>query len=126
VLYRGAVALAGLTKPDLLPPMPIAAVELGAATAESTPGAGVEILGHLAGQVQVRRPIVRLQFGGDRLAVLRRGEIHGIADQMDNAGLHDRMRKHRGDCLGKSLQAIDDASEGAKSERGDGDRLGTV
>ena len=30
---------------------------------------------------------------------------------MDDAGLHDRRRKHRGDRLGKSLQAIDDGDQ---------------
>src|SRR6202167_5229338 len=34
-----------------------------------------------------------------------------IADEMDDAGLHDRRRKHGGDRLGKSLQAIDDGNQ---------------
>ena len=34
-----------------------------------------------------------------------------IADEMNDAGLHDRRRKHGGDRLGKSLQAIDDGNQ---------------
>src|SRR5271166_3519087 len=73
----------------------------------AAPDAGVEILERPAGHIRVRRPVDRFEFGGDRLAVLPSGEIHGIADEMDDAGLHDRRRKDGSDRLGKSLQAID-------------------
>jgi hypothetical protein len=56
--------------------------------------------------------------GGDRLHVAfegvpvsTRAEPEGVADQMDDAGLHDRLGPHVGDHLGEALQPVADHKE---------------
>src|SRR5918997_2212689 len=41
------------------------------------------------------------------LAILPGGKIHGMADQVNDAGLNDCLRKNRIDSFWKALQAID-------------------
>jgi hypothetical protein len=43
--------------------------------------------------------------------VLPRDERQTISDQVDNAGLHDGLREHRGDRLWEPLETIDHRDE---------------
>ena len=43
----------------------------------------------------------------DVLAILPSGKIHGMADQVNDAGLNDRLRENRIDGFRKALQAIE-------------------
>src|ERR671913_1247751 len=45
------------------------------------------------------------------LAILPGGKIHGMADQVNDAGLNDCLRKNRIDSFWKALQAIDNGDE---------------
>ena len=56
-------------------------------------------------------PVDVLERGGDRLVVLVGHEIHGIPEQMDDAGLHDRLGKDGSDRLRAPLQAIDHSQQ---------------
>ena len=47
----------------------------------------------------------------DVLAILPGGKIHGMADQVNDAGLNDRLRENRIDGFRKALQAIDDGDQ---------------
>ena len=47
----------------------------------------------------------------DVLAILSSGKIHGMADQVNDAGLNDRLRENRIDGFRKALQAIDDRDQ---------------
>src|SRR4029077_2855589 len=47
----------------------------------------------------------------DVLAILPSGEIHGMANQVNDAGLNDRLRENRIDGFRKALQAIDDRDQ---------------
>src|SRR3954447_25582175 len=51
------------------------------------------------------------QFAGDGLAVLPGGEIHRMAAQMHDAGLHYGAWKDGGDRLRKALQPVNDSDE---------------
>ena len=45
------------------------------------------------------------------LAILPGGKIHGMADQMNDAGLNDCLRENGINGLGKTLQAVDHGDE---------------
>ena len=59
----------------------------------------------------VGRAIDRPKRLRNALAILPGGKIHGMADQVNDAGLHDRLRENRIDGFGKALEAIDDGDE---------------
>ncbi len=60
-------------------------------------GAGVGIDG----------PVNAFQRGRHGFAVFTGHEIEAVAQQVNDAGLHGRLREDRGDRLGKALQAVD-------------------
>jgi hypothetical protein len=51
-------------------------------------------------------PVDLLQRRRDSLAVLVGNEVQRIADQVNDAGLNLGLRKHRGDCVRKTFQAM--------------------
>ena len=53
----------------------------------------------------------RLHVALDRVPVPPGGEPEGVADQVDDAGLHDGLRPHVADHLGQSLEAVADQEE---------------
>lgn len=53
----------------------------------------------------------RFERRGDGLAFLPRGELHRVADQMHDAGLDQRLGKHRADRLREALQAVDHGNQ---------------
>src|ERR1700733_10824009 len=55
--------------------------------------------------------IDRAQCLRHALAILPGGKIHGMADQVDDASLHDGLRKNGVDGLRKTLQAIEDGAQ---------------
>ncbi len=75
------------------------------------PMAGVESIERRLGRISILRPINRLQRAGEGFAVLPGGEIHRMADQMDDARLNDRLRKDGVDRLRKALQSVDDCDQ---------------
>ena len=64
---------------------------------------GKPLLGHVGGLGAIDRAQRRRQ----PLAVLPRHEVQAVADQMDDAGLHDGAREDGGDGVGEALQPID-------------------
>src|SRR5215217_6334188 len=82
---------------------PIAPPALGDRGIFAPPRADIERVERRLAGFGVLCAIDRPQFAGDRLAVLPGGELHGMADQMHDAGLHhgvwkdgvDRLRKAR-------------------------------
>ena len=50
-------------------------------------------------------------------AILPGGKVHGMADQVNDAGLNDRLRENRIDGFGEALQAIDDGDENVLGPR---------
>jgi hypothetical protein len=59
----------------------------------------------------VDRGIDRFDITLDLISVLAAGEPKCVAYQMDNAGLHDGLRPHVADHLGKALQPVADDEE---------------
>jgi len=59
----------------------------------------------------VTGPIDGLERLGDVFTIPAGCEVHGMADQMDDAGLDDRLGNDGVDRLGKAFQAIDDGNE---------------
>lgn len=55
--------------------------------------------------------IDRFQIGRDLSPVALRGVAEGVADQVDHAGLHDRLAEHRADGVGQSFEAVADDEE---------------
>ncbi len=82
------------------------------------PMAGVESIERRLGRISILRPINRLQRAGEGFAVLPGGEIHRMADQMDDARLNDRLRKDGVDRLRKALQSVDDCDQNVIDARG--------
>jgi len=56
--------------------------------------------------IGIHRRVDRLEGGGDDLAVLVTGEVHGMAQQMDDAGLDPGLGKGGLDGLRKALQPV--------------------
>jgi len=52
-------------------------------------------------------PIDGLERRGNRLAILPAGVLHGITQQVHDAGLHPRLREYRVDRVGEALEAVD-------------------
>ena len=52
-----------------------------------------------------------LERRGHDLAILVGYEGEALAEQMNDAGLDDRLREHRGDRLREALQAVDDGEQ---------------
>src|SRR6201995_1327864 len=77
----------------------------------ASPGAGVESLKRGPGRIRVLRSIDRLQRACEDFAVFPGGEIHRMADEMNDARLNDRLRKDGVDRLGKTLQSVYDSDE---------------
>src|SRR5580704_5431617 len=67
---------------------------------------GLELLEPDHRHLGVLGAVDRLDGGQDRLAVLPRHKRQAVADQVHDAGLHDRLRINRGDRLGKALESI--------------------
>ena len=47
----------------------------------------------------------------DAFAILPGGKIHRMANEVDDGGLHDSLREHCIDRLGKALQTVDDRDQ---------------
>ncbi len=75
------------------------------------PGTGLEDRQCLLGRLGAGRAVDFLQRRRQTLAVLPRDEVHRVSQQVDDARLDDRVGKHRGDRLGKTLQAVDDGEQ---------------
>src|SRR5215204_5236604 len=75
------------------------------------PRAGVEGVERRLAGFGVLGAIDRPQFAGDRLAILLGSELHGMADQMHDAGLHHGVWKDGVDRLRKALQPVDHSNE---------------
>ena len=75
------------------------------------PALGLEVtepvLGDLGGLGAIDRPQRRHQ----PLAVLPRHEAQTVADQMNDAGLHDRPREDGGDGVGEALEPVDNGEQ---------------
>src|SRR6266516_149415 len=72
---------------------------------------GLELLEPNQRHIGVLGPVNRLDGGQDRLAVLPGHERQAVPDQVHDAGLHDALRKHRRDRLGKAFEPVDDRDE---------------
>ncbi len=75
------------------------------------PDAAFEGAPRVLGGLRIPGLVDALEGGDDGLAILPGHEIQAIAQQMDDAGLHLGLRKHRIDGLWKAFEAIDDGDE---------------
>ena len=53
----------------------------------------------------------RFQISAQPVPILLGGKPEGVADQVDQTGLHDRGRPYRVDAVGQALQAVTDQEE---------------
>jgi hypothetical protein len=72
---------------------------------------GVEGLERVPGRLGRLRAVDLAEPGGHRLAVLPGAEVERVADEMNDAGLHDRLGEGRVDRFGKTLQTVDDRDQ---------------
>ena len=82
------------------------------------PGAGLEARQRLFSGVGIDGAIDVLQRRRQSLAILPGHEVHGIAQQMDDAGLNGRIREHGGDDVRKALEAVEQPQAGYLRRRG--------
>ena len=75
------------------------------------PGAFLEHAKGGRGGLGAGRRVDRLQILRDCFALLPGRELHRVADQVDDAGLDDGIRKHGRDRLRKALEAIDNGDQ---------------
>ena len=71
------------------------------------PIAGLEGLQRLQARLGISGTVDGSQRRHDGFAILVGDELQRGPDQMDNAGLDDRLRKDGSDGFGKALQAVD-------------------
>ena len=76
-----------------------------------SPGTGLEGLESHQRRVRVDRPVDVLESAGDGLAILVRHEGERVADQVDDAGLHQRLGEDGLYRLREAFQPIDDGDQ---------------
>ena len=83
--------------------------------ADDRPVAGTPGLGELVergpGGISVHRRVDRLDVALERVPVPLGGQVEGVADQVHDAGLHDRLRPGVAHHLGQALQPVADHEE---------------
>ena len=84
--------------------------QLGDHRVAPAPGVG-ELVERLPRGRRVDRGVDRSDRSFDRIPVPPAGEPERVADQMDDAGLNDRLRPHVGDHMGQALQPVTDDEE---------------
>jgi len=75
------------------------------------PWAGGKFAQGERGHLVVERGVDRSQRLSNRPAVLVADDLEAIADQVDDAGLHRRLREHRFNGFREAFQAIDDRNQ---------------
>ena len=83
---------------------------------DRSPGSGcptcsVELVERRPGGGGVDGGVDRLQVALELVPVLAGGQPERVADQVDDAGLHDRLRPHVADHVGQALQPVADHEE---------------
>ena len=92
-------------------PVPMASPALGYGGKTPSPLAAFECAQRPVGRLGIVGLIDRLQSLGQGLAILSGRRPGRILDQVHDTGLHDRVRTHRCNRLGKALQAVDDRDQ---------------
>ena len=92
-------------------PVPVALPALDHGRETPSPLAAFECAQRLFGRRGIVGLVDRLQSLNQGLAVLPGRQADRIPDQVHDAGLHDRVREHGGDRVGKSLQPINDGEQ---------------
>ena len=91
--------------------VPVPAPAEGYRGVPPTPMAGLEYLERRQARLGRFGAVDTPERLRDRLAILPRRKAHGVAEQMNDAGLDDGLREHRVDRLGEALEAVDDRDQ---------------